>query len=79
MSVSKVASRSEPKLCGVSISMSRVKLSEAMGRIRPGAYKGAKGNGFGGNAGENVKRVSRNSIGKVRDDGNAVPSIRSLV
>jgi hypothetical protein len=77
--VSKVALRSKPKLCGVSISMLRVELGEAMGSIRPGAYKGAKGNGFGGNAGENVKRVSRNGIGEVRDDGNAVPSIRSLV
>jgi hypothetical protein len=74
-----VALRSKPKLCGVSVSTSRAELSEAMSSIWPGAYKRVKGNGFGGNVGENVKRVSGNNIKKVRDDSNAVPGIRSLV
>ena len=77
--MSKVAPRSKPEFCGVSISMSRVKLSEAMGRIRPGAYKGAKGNGFGGNARKDIKWVSRDYVGEVRDHCDAVPSIGSLV
>ena len=51
MTVSKVPSRSEPELCGISISMSRAELSEAMGSIWPGAHKRVKGNGSGGNAG----------------------------
>jgi len=29
--------------------------------------------------GKDIKRMSGNSIGKVRDDSNAVPGIRSLV
>jgi hypothetical protein len=38
-----------------------------------------KGNRFRGNTREDIERVSRNGIRKVRDDGNAVPGIRSLV
>jgi hypothetical protein len=77
--MSKVASRSEPKLCGISVSTSRAELSKTMGSIQPRAHKRAKGNGFGGNAEENVKRVSRNNVREVRDYSNAVPSIRSIV
>jgi hypothetical protein len=39
MSVSKVASRSEPKLCGISVGMSRMELGEAMSSIQPGVHK----------------------------------------
>jgi hypothetical protein len=77
--MSKVASRSEPKLCGISVSTLRVELSEVMSSIWPGAHKRMKSNGFRGNVGENVKRVSRNNIREVRDHSNAVPGIRSLV
>jgi len=77
--MSKVASRSEPKLCGISVSTSRVELGETMSSIWPGAHKRAKGNGFRGNVGEIVKRVSRNTIREVRDYSNAVPSIRGIV
>jgi hypothetical protein len=38
-----------------------------------------KGNGFGGNAGEDIKRMSRDNVREVRDYSNAIPSIRSLV
>ena len=77
--MSKVASRSEPKLCGISVSTSRAELSKTMGSIQPRAHKRAKGNGFGGNAEENVKRVSRNNVREVRDYSNAVPSIGGIV
>ena len=77
--MSEVALRGKPKLCGVSVSASRAKLSKAVSSIWPRAHKRAKGSGFRGNAGENIKRVSRNGIGEVRDDSNAVPSIRSFV
>ena len=77
--MSKVALRSQPKLCGISVSTSRVELGETMSSIWPGAHKRAKGNGFRGNAGEIVKRVSRNTIREVRDYSNAVPSIRSII
>jgi hypothetical protein len=50
-----------------------------MGRVQPGVHKGVKGNGFGGNAGENIKGVSRDNIREVRDYSNAVPGIGSLV
>ena len=78
MSVSKVAPRGKPKLCGISVSMTRAKLGEAMGSVRPAAHKGSKSNGFGGNAGEDVKRMSGNNVREVRDYGNAVPGIGSL-
>jgi len=61
----KVASRSEPKLCVISIGMLRAELGEAMSSVWPGTHKRAKGNRFRGNAGENVKRVSRNDIREV--------------
>jgi hypothetical protein len=56
-----------------------VELGEVMGSIWPGAHKGAKSNRFRGNVGKDIKGVSRNNVGEVRDYGNAVPGIRSLV
>jgi hypothetical protein len=43
------------------------------------AHKGADGDGFRGNARKDIKRVSRNGIGEVRDYGNAVPGIGGLI
>jgi hypothetical protein len=77
--MSEVALRGEPKLRKVSVSTLGVELSETMGSIRPRAHKGVKGEGFGGNTGENVKRVGGDNVGEVRDYSNAVLSIRSLV
>ena len=77
--MSKVAPRSKPELCGVSVSTLRAELSKAMSSIWPGAHKRVKGNRFGGNMGENIKGMSWNSIGEVRDYSNAVPGIRGIV
>ena len=77
--MSKVASRSKPELGEVSVSMSRAELSKAVSSIWPRAHKGAKCNGFGGNTRKDIKRVSRDNVGEVRDYSNAVPGIRSLV
>jgi len=79
MGMSKVTSRSKPELYGVSVSVSRVELSKVVSSIQPGAHKGVKGNGFGGNAGKNIKGVSGDNVREVRDYGNAVPGIGSLV
>ena len=77
--VSEVATRGEEELGVVSVSASRTELSKAVGSVWPGAHKGAKGNRFRGNAGKNIKGVSRNNVREVRDHGNAVPGIGSLV
>jgi hypothetical protein len=66
MSVSKMPSRGKPELCGVSISASGMELGKAVNSIWPTAHKGAKGNGFGGNAREDIKGVSGNDIREVR-------------
>ena len=79
MGVSKMAPRSEPELCGISVSMSRAEFSKAMSSIGPGVHERAKGNRFWGNTGENVKRVSGNNVREVRDYSNAVPGISSIV
>jgi len=79
MGMSKVALRGEPELCGVAISASGAELSEAVHSIRPGAHKGAKGNRFRGNMGKDIKGMSGNNVREVRDYGNAVPGIGSLV
>jgi hypothetical protein len=79
MSMSKVALRGEPEFRGISVSTSGAELCEAMGSVRPRTHKGMKGERFGGNAGENVKRVGGNSVREIGDYGNAVPGIRSLV
>ena len=79
MGVSKVAPRGKPELCRVSISSSGAELGKAVGSVRPMAHEGANGNGFGGNAGKDIKGVSRNNVREVRDYGNAVPGIGSLV
>jgi hypothetical protein len=74
-----MSSRSKPKLCGISVSMLRVELGEAMSSIWPEVHKRAKGNGFRGNVGKNIKGVSGNNVREVRDHSNAVPSIGSLI
>jgi len=77
--MSEVASRGKPKLYRVSVSASRVELSKAVGSVWPRAHKRAEGNGFRGNMGKDIKGVSRDNVGEVRDYGNAVPGIGSLV
>jgi len=72
-------SRGKPELCGVSISASGMELGKAVGSVWPMAHKGAKGNGFGGNAREDIKGMSGNNVGEVGDHGNTVPGIGSLV
>ena len=79
MGVSKVASRSKPKLCGISISASRAELSKAMGSIWPGAHKGADSDGFRGNARKDIKGMGRDDVREVRDHGNAVLGIGGLI
>jgi len=65
MGMSEVAPRGKPKLCGVSISASRAELSKVVSSVRPGAHKGAKGNGFRGNAGKDIKGMSGNNVREV--------------
>jgi hypothetical protein len=77
--VSKVTPRGKPQLCGVSVSASRAELSKAVGSVWPSAHKGANSNGFGGNAGKNIKGMSGDDVREVRDHSNAVPGVRSLV
>jgi hypothetical protein len=72
-------SRGEPKLCGISVSASRMECGEVMSSVWPMAHKGAEGDRFGGNTGKDIKGVSGNDIGEVRDYGNAVPGIGGLV
>jgi hypothetical protein len=79
MGVSEVASRGEEELCVIPVSVSRTELSKAMGSIWPMVHEGAKGNRFGGYVGEDIKGVSRDNIREVRDHGNAVSGIGSLV
>jgi len=57
----------------------RVELGEAMSSVWPAEHEGSKGNGFRGNTGEDIKRVSGDNVREVRDYSNAVPGIRSLV
>jgi len=77
--MSEVASRGKPKLCGVSISASRVELSKAVSSVQPGVHKRMKGNRFRSNVGKVIKGMSGDNVREVRDYGNAVPGIRSLV
>jgi hypothetical protein len=79
MGVSEVASRGKPELRGVSISTSRAEVGKAVSSVWPTAHKGVKGNGFRGNAMEDIKGVSGDDVGEVRDHSDAVPGIRSLI
>ena len=79
MGMSKMAPRSKPEFCVITIGMSGAELGEVVSSIRPRVHEGAKGNWFGGNVGEDVNRMSGNNIGKVGDHGNAVPGVGSLV
>ena len=77
--MSKMPSRGGPELCGVSISASGTEVGKAMSSIWLTAHKGAKGNGFRGNARKVIKRMSGDDVGEVRDYSNAVSGIRSLI
>jgi hypothetical protein len=77
--VSKVPSRGKPELCRVSVSVSRTELGKTMSSVWPATHKGVDSNGFRGNTGEDIKGVGRDDIREVRDYGNAVPGIGSLV
>jgi hypothetical protein len=79
MSMSEMTPRGNPKFGRIAISISEMELGKAVSRIGPRMHKGVKGKGFGGNMGENIKRMSGNGVGKVRDDSNTVPGIWSLV
>jgi hypothetical protein len=79
MGMSKVAPRGNPEFCGVSVSVARTELSKAVGGIWPAVHKGVKGDGFRSNAREDIKGMSGNGVGKVRDHGNAVLTVGSLV
>jgi hypothetical protein len=79
MSMSEMALRGEEEFCVVSVSASRMELSEAVGSVWPTAHEGAKGNGFGGNAREDIKGMSGDNVREVRDYSNAVPGIGSLI
>ena len=79
MGVSKMPSRGGPELCGISISASGTEVGKAMSSIWPTVHKGAKGNGFRGNARKDIKGVSGDDVREVRDYSNAVPGIRSLI
>jgi len=59
--------------------MSRVELGKVVGSIWPGAHEGVKGNGFEGNAGENVKGMGGDDVREVRDHSNAVPGVRGII
>jgi hypothetical protein len=77
--VSEVAARGEEELCVVSVSASRTELSKVVGSIWPTAHEGAKGDGFGGNARKDIKGMGGDDVRKIRDYGNAVPGIGSLI
>ena len=79
MGMSKVALRGEEELRRVSTSASGAELGKVVGSIQPAAHKGAKGNRFGGNMGKDIKGVSGNNVREVRDHGDAVPGIGSLI
>jgi hypothetical protein len=79
MGMGEVASRGEEELCVISVSASGTELGKAMSSVWPATHEGSKGKGFGGKAREVIKGVSRNNVGEVRDHGNAVPGVGSLI
>jgi hypothetical protein len=77
--MSEVTSRGNPKFGRIAVSTSGMELNEAVSSVGPGAHERVKGKGFRGNVGKDIKGVSGNGIGEVRDDSNAVPGIRGLI
>ena len=79
MGVSKMPSRGKKELCIVPVSSSGAELGKVMSSVWPAVHEGADSNRFRGNAGKDIKRVSGDDIREVRDYGDAVSGIRSLV
>jgi hypothetical protein len=71
--------RGEKELCVFPVSSSGAELGKVMSSVWPTAHKGPEGGRFGGNTGEVIKGMSGNNVREVRDHGNAVPGIGSLV
>jgi hypothetical protein len=79
MGVSEVAPRGKPELYRVSISLLGAEIGKAMSSVWLVAHEGVKGKGLGGNVGENIQGMSGDNVREVRDYGNAVLRIGSLV
>jgi hypothetical protein len=77
--MSVVAPRGKPELCRVSVSSSRAELGEAMSSVWLGAHKGADSNGFWGDTGKDIKRMSGDDVREVRDYSNAVSGIGGFI
>ena len=71
--------RGEKELCVFPVSSSGAELGKVMSSVWPRTHKGANSKRFRGNAGEDIKGISGDNIREVRDHGNAVPGIGSLV
>jgi len=79
MSVSKMPAWGEEEFCVIPISVTGSEISKMMGSIWPATHKGMESNGFRGNTGEDIKRMGGDNFREVRDHGNAVPGIGSLI
>ena len=77
--MSEVAPRGEEEFCIIRVRASRMEFGEAMSSVQPTAHEGAKGDRFRGDTGKDITGVSRDDVREVRDHGNAVLGIRSLV
>ena len=77
--MSEMASRGKPEFHGILVSVLRAELSKVVSSIQPAVHKRAEGNGFRGNTREDIKRMSRNNVREVRDHGDAVPGVGSLI
>jgi hypothetical protein len=79
VSMSEMTARGNPKLSRIAVSASGTELSEAVSSIGLRAHERAKSDRFRGNAGKNIKGMSRDDVREVRDYGNAVPGIRGII
>jgi hypothetical protein len=83
MHMSHVRTGCKVECCIIIISMVRAKRGEVVCTVRPRSHKASKAKGFGGETGEVIKRMGRNSLRELRYKGRRrqghIPGIRCSV
>ena len=69
----------ELEFCRIVIYLVRMELREAVSRVGPEVKERLEVEWFGRKMGEDIKGMSRNSIGEVRDNSEAVPHFRGFI
>jgi len=79
MFVSLIGLSHKLEFCGVVIHAVRAELGEVVSRVGLGAKKRLEVKSFRSKMGQDIKRISRNSIGEVGDNSETIPYVGGFI